>query len=113
VPDFIALRGDPSDGLPGAPGIGPKTAADLLQRYGSLEEAIARAVRERPRVTAALTEGADELRAFREIATLRPVELEPPPDRATDLAGGAQAARELGLGRLRVRLAAATDLSDL
>jgi 5'-3' exonuclease len=113
VPDFIALRGDPSDGLPGAPGIGPKTAADLLQRYGSLEEAIARAVRERPRVTAALTEGADELRAFREIATLRPVKLERPPDRATDLAGGAQAARELGLGRLSERLAAATDLSEL
>jgi DNA polymerase-1 len=43
VPDFIALRGDPSDGLPGAAGIGPKTAADLLQRYGSLEGAIARA----------------------------------------------------------------------
>ncbi|HEY3725532.1 MAG TPA: 5'-3' exonuclease, partial [Solirubrobacteraceae bacterium] len=71
VPDFIALRGDPSDGLPGAPGIGPKTAADLLQRYGSLEGAIAKAWQERPRVTAALTEGADELRAYREIATLR------------------------------------------
>jgi DNA polymerase-1 len=113
VPDFIALRGDPSDGLPGAPGIGPKTAADLLQRYGSLEEAIARAMRERPRVTAALTEGADELRAFREIAALRPVEVERPPDRATDLAGGAEAARELGLGRLSERLAAANDLSDL
>jgi 5'-3' exonuclease len=32
VPDFIALRGDPSDGLPGAPGIGPKTAATLLEK---------------------------------------------------------------------------------
>ena len=37
VPDFIALRGDPSDGLPGAKGIGPKTAADLLKRKGDLE----------------------------------------------------------------------------
>ena len=37
VPDFIALRGDPSDGLPGAPGIGPKTAASLLSKYGSLD----------------------------------------------------------------------------
>ncbi len=43
VPDFIALRGDPSDGLPGAPGIGPKTAAELLGRHGSLEGAIAAA----------------------------------------------------------------------
>jgi DNA polymerase-1 len=113
VPDFIALRGDPSDGLPGAPGIGPKTAADLLQRHGSLEEAIAHAVRERPRVTAALTEHASELRAYREIATLRPVTLERPADRDTDLAGGAQAARGLGLNRLAERLENATDLSDL
>ena len=37
VPDFIALRGDPSDKLPGAPGVGPKTAADLVRKYGSLE----------------------------------------------------------------------------
>ena len=36
VPDFIALRGDPSDGLPGGKGIGEKTAADLLARHGSL-----------------------------------------------------------------------------
>jgi DNA polymerase-1 len=99
--------------LPGAPGIGPKTAADLLQRYGSLDEAIAHAVRERPRVTAALTEGADELRAFREIATLQHVELERPPDRATDLAGGAAAARALGLNRLGERLETARDLGDL
>jgi DNA polymerase-1 len=113
VPDFIALRGDPSDGLPGAPGIGPKTAADLLQRYGSLDEAIARAIRERPRVTAALTESADDLRAYREIAKLRHVELERPPDRPSDLAGGAGAARALGLNRLAERLENANDLSDL
>ena len=37
VPDFIALRGDPSDGLPGAPGIGAKTAAELLREHGTLE----------------------------------------------------------------------------
>ncbi len=37
VPDFIALRGDPSDGLPGAKGVGPKTAAELLREHGSLE----------------------------------------------------------------------------
>ena len=40
VTDFIALRGDPSDGLPGAPGIGAKTAAELLNRYGPLEEVL-------------------------------------------------------------------------
>ena len=40
VPDFIALRGDPSDGLPGAKGIGEKRAADILRRHGSLEAAL-------------------------------------------------------------------------
>ena len=65
VPDFIALRGDPSDGLPGAKGIGEKTAADLLRRHGSLEAAIAGAIREKPAVRRALLEQADELRASR------------------------------------------------
>ena len=37
VPDFIALRGDPSDKLPGAPGVGPKRAAQLLRRYRTLD----------------------------------------------------------------------------
>src|SRR5215471_11770618 len=41
VPDFIALRGDPSDKLPGARGVGPKGAADLLRRYGTLEGILA------------------------------------------------------------------------
>jgi exodeoxyribonuclease III len=40
VPDFIALRGDPSDKIPGARGVGPKGAADLLRRYGTLEEVL-------------------------------------------------------------------------
>jgi 5'-3' exonuclease len=113
VPDFIALRGDPSDGLPGAPGIGPKTAASLLERYGSLDGAIAGASAERPRVASALTEGASSLRAFRDIATLRSVAVDRPPDRATDLAGGAAAARALGLRRLAERLEGADSVADL
>jgi 5'-3' exonuclease len=113
VPDFIALRGDPSDGLPGAPGVGPKTAAELLMRHGSLEGAIAGAASERPRIAAALTESADELRAFKEIATLRTVKVKRPPDRETDLEGGAQAARRLGLGRLAERLEATSDVGEL
>ena len=113
VPDFIALRGDPSDGLPGAPGIGPKTAAELLMRHGSLEGSIAGALHERPRVTAALTEHADELRAFKEIATLRLIDIDRPPDRETDLTGGAAAARRLGLNRLAERLEAASSVAEL
>jgi 5'-3' exonuclease len=113
VPDFIALRGDPSDGLPGAPGIGAKTAADLLGRHGSLEAAIARSLHERPRVTAALTEHADQLRVFREIATLRTLEVPRPHDAETDLQGGARAVRRYGMNRLAERLAGARALSDL
>ncbi len=113
VPDFIALRGDPSDGLPGAPGIGSKTAADLLHRHGSLEAAIAGAGTERPRVGAALTDSAPALRAFRDIATLRTVELERPPDRATNLREGAGAARRYGIERLAQRLERADTLADL
>ncbi len=113
VPDFIALRGDPSDGLPGAPGVGPKTAAELLERHGSLEGAIAAAAQERPRVAAALTESADQLRAFRQIATLQMVDLARPADRQSDLAGGAEAARRLGLNRLAERLRAAESVADL
>jgi 5'-3' exonuclease len=105
VPDFIALRGDPSDGIPGAKGIGEKTAAELLQRHGSLEEALERGVREtKPSVRAALCTQADELRAFKEIATLQDVDVELPPDTPTDYAGAAEAARGLGMERLAKRL---------
>lgn len=108
VPDFIALRGDPSDGLPGAPGIGAKTAAELLQRHGSLEGALHAVQRsptsERPRIVAALTEHAEQLRDFKRIATLVPIEVQRPPDRATDFAAGAAMAGELGMKRLAERL---------
>jgi 5'-3' exonuclease len=105
VPDFIALRGDPSDGIPGAKGIGEKTAAELLQRHGSLEAALEHAVREtKPSVRAALTTQADELRRFKEIATLRDVEVELPADASTSFNGAAAAARERGMERLATRL---------
>jgi 5'-3' exonuclease len=129
VPDFIALRGDPSDGLPGAPGVGAKTAAELLSRHGSLEgvlkaagapapdtpgdalasgEARARAVRAsremRPRIAAALRENAELLRSFKRIATLQQIDVEPPLSRDTDYVAGARAAAKLGMNRLAARL---------
>ncbi len=122
VPDFIALRGDPSDGLPGAPGIGAKTAAELLRRHGSLEDVLAAAhaplpaktSREsgaagaaeamRPRTAAALRENEELLRTFKRIATLQRIEVERPADAGTDFAGGARVARETGMRRLAERL---------
>ncbi|HEX5617910.1 MAG TPA: 5'-3' exonuclease [Solirubrobacteraceae bacterium] len=104
VPDFIALRGDPSDGLPGAKGIGPKTASDLLKRKGNLEHAILGAIREKPSVRRALIEQADELRSFKDIATLQTIPIERPPDAPSDFAGGIPVAREHGMNRLAARL---------
>jgi 5'-3' exonuclease len=110
VPDFIALRGDPSDGIPGAKGIGEKTAADLLKRYGSLEAALDQWSKERPpRVAGALRDGADALRDFKEMAKLRRLEVRLPPDTGTDLEGGARAARERGMEQLASRLEKADD----
>jgi 5'-3' exonuclease len=105
VPDFIALRGDPSDGIPGAKGIGEKTAAELLQRHGSLEAAIEGAVREsKPSIRKALIEQGEELLRFKQIATLQEVDVDLPADSPTDPAGGAAAARERGMNRLAERL---------
>jgi DNA polymerase-1 len=106
VPDFIALRGDPSDGIPGAKGVGEKTAAELLRAHGSLEGVLDAAVREtRPKLRATLLESRDDLLAFKRIATLQDAGVERPPDRATDWAGAAEAARERGMNRLAERLA--------
>jgi len=125
VPDFIALRGDPSDSIPGGKGIGEKTAKELLLNYGTLEGAIAHAVRRAhtapgragdkgagggrgsgPRVQAALRDQAEELRAFKQIATLAHVPVERPPDAPTDWAAAAAAVRERGMNRLAERLEA-------
>ena len=98
VPDFIALRGDPSDRLPGAKGVGPKTAADVLRRYGSLE--------------AALDDGrfgaqADELRVYKRMATLDPdAPLPDLSDQIPDWSTGSAFARDLGMNALAERLAA-------
>ena len=104
VPDFIALRGDPSDGIPGAKGIGEKTAGEILRVHGDLETAIANADRERPKVARTLKEQADELREFRKIATLQPIEVACPPDAPTTFAAAAAAAQERGMARLATRL---------
>jgi len=115
VADFIALRGDPSDGLPGAPGIGAKTAAELLRSYGTLEALLELATHEpvraaqelRPRIRAALADNAEQLLAFKQIATLQRIDVgPPPPDRATDYASGAAHARALGMNALAGRLEA-------
>ena len=109
VPDLIALRGDPSDGLPGAKGIGAKGAADLLTRFGTLDGVLAAAAdpasEMTPRTRGALTADPDLLRAFREIATLQPIAVERPGDGPLDRAGAAAAARERGMNRLADRLA--------
>ena len=105
VPDFIALRGDPSDGIPGAKGVGEKTAADLLRRHGSLEQVLDNAIREqRPKLRGALIDAREELLAFKDIATLRDAGVERPADRPTDWQGAAAAARERGMNRLAERL---------
>jgi DNA polymerase I len=103
VPDFIALRGDPSDRIPGARGVGPKRAADLLAQYGSLD-----ALLEEGRFAAE----ADALRLYREIATLdRAAPLPPLPDVSPDWTGAAAHARELGMEGLAGRFAEAATWS--
>ncbi len=113
VPDFIALRGDPSDGLPGAPGIGAKGAAALLSTHGSLEALLAAAespdASDRPRHAATVAHHAELLRTFKQVATLVEMDVERPPDRPTDFAHGALAARALGMERLAGRLEANTN----
>jgi DNA polymerase-1 len=97
VPDFIALRGDPSDKLPGARGVGPKTAADVLNQYGSLEAALA---------AGRFEAQAEELRLYRRIATLDASA--PLPSLAQQTPTWAEAsslADSWGLGQLAGRLA--------
>jgi DNA polymerase-1 len=98
VPDFIALRGDPSDKLPGASGVGEKTAAALLAKYGTLEAALA---------DRRFSQQAEELRLYRRIATLdASAPLPSLADQAPRWAEASALADEWGLGALAGRLAA-------
>jgi DNA polymerase-1 len=88
VPDFIALRGDPSDRIPGARGIGAKRAADLLAQFGSLE-----ALLDAGRFVAE----AEALRLYRRIATMdADAPLPPLPDVSPDWEAARAHALELG-----------------
>jgi DNA polymerase-1 len=96
VPDFIALRGDPSDKIPGARGVGAKTAATLLGDGATLESLL-----DGGRFAAE----AEALRTFRRVATLDPsLPLPPLPDQALDQQAAAEHARGIGLARLAQRL---------
>jgi DNA polymerase I len=97
VPDFIALRGDPSDKIPGAAGVGPKSAASLLRRYGSLEAALA---------DGKFAAQAEHLRLYRSIATMdASAPLPSLPDQTPAWGTAAALAREWELNRLADRLA--------
>ena len=110
VPDFIALRGDPSDGIPGAKGVGEKTAAELLREHGSLEALLDAAIRiSKPKLRTTLIESGDELLAYKDIATLRDAGVKRPPDRVTDWEGAAGAAYRYGMNNLAKRLADKAD----
>jgi 5'-3' exonuclease len=108
VPDFIALRGDPSDGIPGAKGIGEKSGAELLRKYGSLEDTMRAAARGelKPGQAKALLDETDLILAFKHIATVQIVDVKPPKDAPLDRDAAAKAATELGMNALAKRLLA-------
>src|SRR3954452_1115444 len=92
VPDFIGLKGDTSDNIPGVPGIGDKTAGQLIAQYGAVEEVIAHADDLSPARRKNIVEHAAQARVSKQLATMRrdleipcdPAELVlAPPDRST------------------------------
>jgi DNA polymerase-1 len=97
VPDLIALRGDPSDKLPGARGVGPKTAARLLQQYGTLDAVLA---------DGRFPAEAEDLRLYRRIATMdASAPLPPLMHRTPTWAEASSFLRGLGMDQTAERLA--------
>jgi DNA polymerase-1 len=95
VPDFIALRGDASDKIPGAKGVGPGTAASLLNRYATLEDMLAEG---------RFVAQADDLRLYRRLATMdAKAPLPPIPDQPPEWDKGAELARKWQLNALAER----------
>ncbi|HEU6443854.1 MAG TPA: 5'-3' exonuclease H3TH domain-containing protein [Gaiellaceae bacterium] len=98
VPDFIALRGDPSDRIPGAPGVGPKTAASILKQYGTLDAALE---------AGRFPNLRKELDLYRRIATLdASAPLPPLNDQSPAWAEASSLLDSWGLGNLAGRVAA-------
>jgi DNA polymerase-1 len=96
VPDFIALRGDPSDRLPGAAGIGPKKAAAILHEHPTLEDALA---------AGRFAAEAEDLRLYRRIAALdASAPLPPLVDQTPTWAEASSLTRSWGLNQLADRL---------
>jgi DNA polymerase I len=96
VPDFVALRGDPSDKLPGVPGVGPQGAAALLRRYGTLDDVLG---------AGKFPALAEQLRLFRAIATMNPkAPLPTLPDQTPTWDKAARLAAEWQLKQLAERL---------
>jgi DNA polymerase-1 len=97
VPDFIALRGDPSDRLPGARGVGAKTAASVLRQYGTLDAALD---------AGRFSQQREELLLYRRIASLdASAPLPPLPDQSPTWAEASALVRGWGLNQLADRLA--------
>jgi DNA polymerase-1 len=97
VPDLIALRGDPSDKLPGARGIGPKKAAELLNQFADLEEVLA---------DGRFAAEAEDLRLYRRIAQMdASAPLPPLKPQTPNWAEASSFVRGLELNQLADRLA--------
>jgi DNA polymerase-1 len=71
IPDFIGLKGDTSDNIPGIPGIGDKTAGQLIAQYGSLDEVVEHASELSPARSKSIAEHAEQARTSKELATMR------------------------------------------
>jgi DNA polymerase-1 len=111
VIDLIALRGDPSDNIPGARGVGPKTAADLLRRHGSLAGVVAAAGELTPRQRESIVGDLPLIERFREVATMRrDVPIARPPDGGLDDASAVAWCMARGITALAERLSAPSRL---
>lgn len=112
--DMKALCGDTSDNIPGVPGVGEKTAAKLIAKYGNLETCLAQAdAQEKGKLRERLLENADlarECRFLAEIDRNVPVEFAPEGSRITDLSGGLGFLKEHALKSLAQRLIAVMQL---
>jgi len=71
VPDFIGLKGDTSDNIPGIPGIGDKTAGQLIAQYGTLDDVIEHAAELSPARSRSIAENAEQARESKLLATMR------------------------------------------